>query len=293
MKLKLGFLTFACSLCLLAGGLTFGVGSASASILPIWQGYNLAPGTEYTDHDLDYYTPGANNSSGNIQQGDILTSVLVFEDAYHLASNGTNIYTQLLNQVQHGDTTNTLVALVTLEVANVNGTTIFMGQNGNTPMVQFYQDSTVSLENDPSLATAIADATNGTHLWDFSTTNNPNTFWRFDGLSSASLTPSIIQGVDSGALVGTVNFALDEVDGLGRFAPMFYNADSFYNTSATNSLVDMYGHATISGGGGLTGAFANSNAQTYLNPVPEPTTMALFGFGLMGLGLIGRRRSRK
>jgi hypothetical protein len=313
MKLKLGVLTSVCSLALLAGSLSFSVGNASA--LPLWPGYTDKAGTQYTDHDIDFWTD--TNGTGKIDQTDVLTAVISFDKAYQLDSAGNQIspYTPL------NESKDELVALVTLQVKNVfTDGAMEMEQVGNTPMVQFYTLGGSNILGDAwsdsgalTLAQATAAVTDGTPLWQFSVTNDPDTFWIFQPVVGVPANdPSIVSTLPTDTTVGNINYALNQVGGSdfnSIYNPLNYVSNengTGYIAPGGDGLVGLTGTGTIQGGSGLglnpgdtgydpnaTYAFARSKADVSLNPVPEPTTMALFGFGLMGLGLIGRRRSRK
>jgi hypothetical protein len=90
-----------------------------------------------------------------------------------------------------------------------------------------------------------------------------------NGLNSFSFTVS-------GAGLSDVNELVNEFAGPAGQAPVYFVAD-VYNTNATGS------------GSGNTGLIAVTGRGSPV-PVPEPSGLALFGTGLVALGLAARRR---
>lgn len=261
--------------------LVVGVGSALA--FPLWPGYPQQAGTLFEDDNLDFFTD--NDGDGLISAGDVLTAVVEFSKAIHLDENYLGIEEVVLDA-----SIDDLVALSTIEIKYVDPITgaMTMGELNNTPMVQFYTGGPTNLDvltSDPTLAAAVAAVTDGTHLWDFSITADPDTFWNFTPIVPNADNPAIVAALLPGTKVGVLNYALNQVWGDDIFNDIFNPA-----YVVDDGLVDLVGSGDILGGLGLTYAFARSDVDVLLNPIPEPATMSLLGLGLIGLAYVSRRR---
>jgi len=92
-------------------------------------------------------------------------------------------------------------------------------------------------------------------------------------------------GAVTGVLIGfsvsgdAINLAtLEETDMTGAFSTQI-------NNTTLQAIL-----ATIGGGGSITNSYSANFSTT---AIPEPTTISLFGAGLIGLGLLQRRRAKK
>lgn len=288
-------------LILLVGLLLFSVGSASA--FPLWpsSGLNPAtglpmPGTWFEDENLDYLINRNGSDVDTIDVGDVLISLIEFPSVRPFPT-GSIVPTDTANDE--------LVAISTIKLQGIDATTglwIFE-QDGSTPMVQFFTGigtTNLDLANDPTLAIGTAATTDGTPLWSFSIDPlDDDNFWVFAPSIPGAASISTVQGIL--AKIGTANYALKQVGGidifneLGLTTPDQTGFAAIYaallaDGGVTDGLVDMSGSGDIYGGLGLTNAFARSDIDTYLNPIPEPATLSLFGLSLLGLAFIGRRR---
>lgn len=99
----------------------------------------------------------------------------------------------------------------------------------------------------------------------------------------ANSSPNPTWNPTTGSSLYSVSFDLSGIDGLENSAAAYFR------------IVDA---STVSANGGTVASGGTSRIDNFLvsgtaiTPVPEPSTWALFGAGLLGLGLVVRRKSK-
>lgn len=275
---KFGFLIAAITLSILLCG--------SAFAFPLYQGKvvngEMRAGTSFEDNNYDFFFDM--NNDGKIGVGDVLRSAVEFEHVSDILG-GSATY-DLNKDIDE------LVAISTIQLVAIDSNTGLwtFGEYNNTDMVEIYEGGSINLDvlyGDPTWAQAQAAVIDGNHLWSFSIdSQDPDTFWTFlpNPLYAAD-NPAAVRGLDPGITVGYANYQLNQTYGDDIFDP-------FYTGVPTpgDGYVDLAGSGNIKGGLGLTSAFARSDIDVSVNPVPEPMTLALLGFGLLSLVAVKRKR---
>jgi hypothetical protein len=295
MKLKLGFLTFACSLCLIAGGLTLGVGSASASGLylqnwdfnPIGTSYGtvstidditvsgtaLINGTsahsglgfdEYGAFQANYFRDGGVNKLG---------TGLGAVGGYELTMELTNVsgyYTPVSSTMNSLTFTSADLNLYLDTNLDYGSTTGNFGANNGTLVGTF----TLKVGTGSINVTSGGQPLNGSTDLSFLATYLPTGYWFDQGGTDLSTL------VSDGLVVGFTNTTNQVLFPTNPNVPSEFSAASGLTAPATAAAMnndDFY---------------VNSNGNMNLGEVPEPTTMLLMGLGLFGLAAPKMRKKR-
>jgi len=278
--------------------LALALGTGIVSAFPLFPGVGVFEGTQFEDDDIDFHIN--NDEDVRITVGDYLVAAV---EAYFV--NDVLGPLDPAHPYDLNESIDELVAWTAVEVASIDpdtGAMSFIPIQDNTyeywgdgSMIQFYQGGNDLQVTDITLtlAQAYANATDGTHLWSFSFGNDADSFWTFSPLESGADDPNVVLLLGSGTNVGLVNFALVQTFGQDIFnyvaLPCYFGAGVC--EPGGDGLVDIIGTGTIQGGRGLTGgAFARSDVDSVVNPIPEPSTLILLGLGLLGAGVVYRRK---
>jgi hypothetical protein len=123
---------------------------------------------------------------------------------------------------------------------------------------------------------------------------------------SASTVASLVNANSSGSLGGTVKFCVGGTGFDGNFAgsddgcavnggslsSTILFAGNVFNFNPTTTSVAVWDHITLDSGATF-GTIGQTFTQSLPSATPEPISLVLIGSGIVGLGLIGRKRFPK
>ena len=291
------FSIFLCCLLLL--------GVVSANAFPLYySGNDQNAGTMFEDNDLDFLVEWTDTNSDGLASYDEFTQ-LPDTEAIEVGSIilAAFEFDYLVDQRIGGgpgydldEANDELVGLSVIQVDTISPNGIWaMKQFMNLPMLDIYSGGTTELfdavNDDPTLSEAIDDILLGaTAQWAFSIDSDLDTHWSFivNPLFPGSATDQATVRAFGGATpVGWIDAVLNQVSG-----PDIFEQWNVYGGGASpgDGYADLKGSGSILGGFPNQHAFGKSDFDVEVNPIPEPATMSLFGFGLLGLAYISRRR---
>jgi len=294
------FFATALAVAVFAGGLI-----SSPAFALTW----FAPVTGFEDDDLDWFKN--NNTATTLDVGDQLQGVIRFNQTFGVFGGGPAPTNEL---------TGVFDLTVTAKILNdTNGNGVFdlgvdtwdfvfgptgaggllAAQPAGTMLTLWLDegspDLTIVPPNCGSLAACVALANDGTVFLDLGLIGDVNTSWIASGVETDD--PSVVALIPASTKLGEFNVFLNVLtNGTGQnLVPQL----CFPLCPGGGDLSALFiGSGDILGGQGLSAqqtdpAFARSDSDFQLATVPEPSTLLLFGAGMVGVNFFSRRRNKK
>jgi hypothetical protein len=282
----------------LAMGLALGAATTAQASVTFY-----FPETTFEDDNNDWHID--TNANGIIDVGERLVSVFeLTQTADPIGGGGSS-------PIGPAELTGIIDSVVVAKIATgIPGQFLFLfGPNPASPFVaggageiaRTWLDATPDLDivgqNCISLADCTTKASDGAVYLSAGFTGDPDEIFAFVGTD----TPAVVAAGGAGISFTSATFAMSIIANFtGRsfgqvvcapnaLTPLPGDCNPF--AAGGDGLADLAGGGDIKGGLGLTnGAFGRSDFDFNVRPLPEPTTLAMVGLALAGLGALARRR---
>ena len=285
----------------IAAGALF-VSATQAATIPLAEGVAILE-----DDNLEYVLDenGDLKTSGTLEVGDRLRAVITF------AASVDGVNNVIAN---FGAPGRELTGISEIEITEISAAGLvtfgasssFEAEYGTGAVAALFAQNTGNFFTNChtiGITECESTATDGTH-WLTAGFGDMDDFWFASGgfqvgpavLPLASATIEDIQLVSATSIVGNANYNLSILEnntGYEFREQYSFAADFVKGVTGGDGFVDLIGSGNLLGGQGLeNGYFARSDFDFQLDRIPEPSTLAIFGLGLLGLGFRARRSAK-